>query len=74
MIELVLSKAFVLLAHLAMFNLVAVPVLMVLVISLVFSVLMFNLCMLEKNFSFVTQASVTAVEKLLNVDMSALAK
>lgn len=56
MIELVLSKAFVLLAHLAMFNLVAVPVLMVLVISLVFSVLMFNLCMLEKNFSFVTQS------------------
>lgn len=56
MIELVLSKAFVLLAHLAMFNLVAVPVLMVLVISLVFSVLMFNLCMLEKNLSFVTQS------------------
>lgn len=74
MFELVLSKAFVLLAHLAMFNLVAVPVLMVLVISLLcFSVLMFNLCMLEKNFSFVTQALVTAVEELLNVDMSVLA-
>lgn len=58
MIELLLSKAFVLLAHLAMFNLVAVPVLMVLVISLVFSVLMFNLCMLDEKL-FICYTSIS---------------
>lgn len=57
MFELVLSKAFVLLAHLAMFNLVAVPVLMVLVISVVFSVLMFNLHVGEKLFICYTSIS-----------------
>lgn len=51
-----------------MFNLVAVPVLvvnMLLLITLVFSFLMLNL--LEENFSVDVQASVTAVEKLLNL-------
>lgn len=60
MFELVPSKAFVLLALLAMFNLVAVPV------------LMFNLRLFEENLSIATQASVTAVEKLFNLDTPVL--
>ncbi len=59
-------------AQLAVFNLVAIPLLMVnmlLVITLVFSFLMSNPNLLEENFSVDTQASVTAVEKLLNLEM-----
>lgn len=44
-----------------------------LVITLISSVLMFNLHLLEENFSIATQASVTAVEKLFNLDITVLA-
>lgn len=44
-----------------------------LVITLVSSILMFNLHLLEENFSIATQASVIAVEKLFNLDMPVLA-
>lgn len=57
-------------------NLLCVPVLIVntpIVITLPFTFSMFNLCLSEENFPIVIEAIKTAVDKLLNLDMSLLA-